>query len=132
MVATTLSAFAEAATDCRVFIWNVRNMCETSGWFWICVGMVIAILTVLSGGPFVNPIPDDCSWQKETDENAAWRRPMKNELKHHEKVFRCGLCVEPCREWCGLRARGLQESSGRQRGPSCLCESSAEYRETTV
>ena len=25
---------------------------------------------------------DDCSRQKETDENAAWRRPMKNELKH--------------------------------------------------
>ena len=101
-------------------------MCETSGWFWICVGMVIAILTVLSGGPFANPIlddcswqketdenaawrrpmknADDCSWQKETDENAAWRRPMKNELKHHEKVFRCGLCVEPCCERCGLRA----------------------------
>ena len=56
MVATTLTAVAEAAKDCRVLIWNVRNMCETSGWFWICVGMVIAILTVLSGGPFANPI----------------------------------------------------------------------------
>ena len=49
--------------------------------------MVIAILTVLSGLPFANPISDDCSRQKETDETAAWRRPMKNELKHHEKVF---------------------------------------------
>ena len=56
MVATTLPVVAEAAKDCRVLIWNVRNMCETSGWFWICVGMVIAILTVLSGGPFANPI----------------------------------------------------------------------------
>ena len=52
-------------------------MCETSGWFWICVGIVIAILTVLSGGPVANPISNDCSRQKETDENAAWRRPMK-------------------------------------------------------
>ena len=85
MVATTLTAVAEAAKDCRMLIWNVRNMCETSGWFWICEGMVIAILTVLSGGPFANPISDDSSRQKETDENAAWRRPMKNELKHHER-----------------------------------------------
>ena len=37
MVATTLTAVAQAAKDCRVLIWNVRNMCETSGWFWICV-----------------------------------------------------------------------------------------------
>ena len=29
----------EAARDCRVSIWNVRNVCETNGWFWICVGM---------------------------------------------------------------------------------------------
>ena len=56
MVATTLPAVAEAAKDRRVAIWNVRNMCETSGWFWICVGMVIAMLTVLSGGLFANPI----------------------------------------------------------------------------
>ena len=47
---------AEAAKNCRVLIWNVRNMCETSGWFWICVGTVIVILTVLSGRPFANPI----------------------------------------------------------------------------
>ena len=66
--------------------------------------MVIAILMVLSGGPSRISISDDCSQQKETDENAAWRRPMKNELKHHEKVFRSGLHVEPCCEWCGLRA----------------------------
>ena len=96
MVATTLRAVAEAAKDCREAIWNVSNMCETSGWFWTCVGMVIAILTVLSGGPFANPISDDCSRQKETDENAAWRRPMKNEPKHHEKVSRSGFCAEPC------------------------------------
>ena len=38
MVAATLPAVAEAAKDCRVLVWNVRNMCETSGWFWICVG----------------------------------------------------------------------------------------------
>ena len=100
MVATTLTAVAEAAKDCLVLIWNVRNMCETNGWFWIFVGMVSANLTVLSGGPFANPISDDCSRQKETDENAVWRRPMKNELKHHEKGFRSGLCVEPCCEWC--------------------------------
>ena len=80
MVATTLLAVAEAAKDCRVLIWNVRNMCETSGWFWICVGMVIAILTVLSGRPFANPISDDCSRQKETDENAACHEVCKNRL----------------------------------------------------
>ena len=56
MVAATLPAVAEAAKDCRVLIWNARNMCETSGWFWICVGMVIVILMVLSGRPFANPI----------------------------------------------------------------------------
>ena len=43
------------------------------------MGLVIAILT--------NPISDDCSRQKETDKNAAWRRPMKNDLEHREKVF---------------------------------------------
>ena len=52
MVAATLPAVAEAAKDCRVLIWNVRNMRETSGWFWICVGMVIVILMLLSGRPF--------------------------------------------------------------------------------
>ena len=31
-------------------------MCEMSGWFWICVGKVIVILMVLSGGPFANPL----------------------------------------------------------------------------
>ena len=67
----------EAARDCHVSIWNVRNVCETNGWFWICVGMVIAILTVLSGAPLGISISDDCSQQKETDENAAWRRQMK-------------------------------------------------------
>ena len=67
----------EAARDCRVSIWNVRNVCETNGWFWICVGMVMAILTVLSGVPSGISISDDCSQQKETDENAAWRRQME-------------------------------------------------------
>ena len=65
-----------AARDCRASIWYVRNMCETSGSFWICVGMVITILTVLSSGQFVNPISDECGRQKETDKNAAWRRPL--------------------------------------------------------
>ena len=94
-VATTLSAVAEAAKDCRVLIWNVRNMSGTSGWFWICVGMVIAILTVLSGGLSGNPISDDCSRQKETDKNAARRRPMKNELEHREKVFQIRTAWNP-------------------------------------
>ena len=76
MVATTVSSVAEAAKDCRVLIWNVRNEHETSGWFWICARMVIAILMVLSSGLSVNPIPDDWSRQKVTDENAAWRRPL--------------------------------------------------------
>ena len=55
MVAATLTAFAEAAKDCRVLVWNVRNMCETSA----CsgsVGMVIVILTVLFVGLFSSPI----------------------------------------------------------------------------
>ena len=64
--------------------------------------MVIVILTVLSGGPFANPTSDDCGRQKETDENAARRRPMENGLKHHEKVFRSGLCVEPYCKWCAI------------------------------
>ena len=59
MVATTLPVVAEAAKDCRVLIWNVRNEHETSDWFRFCVGMVIAILTVLSGGLSANPISDD-------------------------------------------------------------------------
>ena len=47
MVAASFSE-VEAARDCCV-IWNVRNVCETNGWLWICVGMVIVILTVLFG-----------------------------------------------------------------------------------
>ena len=38
---------------------------------------------------------DDRSRQKETGDNAASLRPMEYELKHHEKVSRSGLCVEP-------------------------------------
>ena len=56
MVAETLPAVAEAAKDCRILIWTVNNLCATSGWFWICVGMVIVILMVLSDRPFANPI----------------------------------------------------------------------------
>ena len=36
MVAASFSE-VEAARDSRVSIWNVRNVCETNGWFWICV-----------------------------------------------------------------------------------------------
>ena len=59
-----------------------RNEHETSGWFWVCVGMVIAIVTVLSGRLSTNPISDDWSRHKATHEDAAWRRPLRNELKH--------------------------------------------------
>ena len=76
MVAASFTR-VEAARDCRVSTWNVGSICETNGWFWICVGTVIAILTVLSGAPCGISISDDCSQQKETDENAAWRRQMK-------------------------------------------------------
>ena len=76
MVASSFSE-VEAARDSRVSIWNARNVCETNGWYWICVEMVIAILTVLSGVPSGISMSDDCSQQKETDENAAWRRQMK-------------------------------------------------------
>ena len=81
--------------------------------------MVIAIQTVLAAGLFANSISDDCSRQKETDENAAWRRPMKNELKHHEKVFQ-------------TRTAWNFVANGVACGREVLCESSAEYRETTV
>ena len=76
MVASSFSE-VEAARDSRVSIWNVRNVYETNGWFWICVGMVIVIVTVLSGVPSGISISEDCSQQKETDENAAWQRQMK-------------------------------------------------------
>ena len=58
MVAASFTE-VEAARDCHVSIWNVRNVYETTGWFWICVGMVIAILTVLSGVPSGISISDD-------------------------------------------------------------------------
>ena len=76
MVAAS-SSEVEAARDSRVSIWYVRNVCETNGWFWICMGVVKVILTVLSGVPSVISMSDDCSQQKETDKNAAWRRHMK-------------------------------------------------------
>ena len=75
---TVAASFTEVAeADCRVAIWNVRTKCATNGWFRICVGMVIEILTVLSAVPFGISISDDCSQHKEADENAAWRRQMK-------------------------------------------------------
>ena len=39
--------------------------------------MVIVILTVLSGVPSGIAISDDCSQQKETDKNVAWRHQKK-------------------------------------------------------
>ena len=87
-------AVAEAAKDRRVLIWNVRNMCETSGWLWICVGMVIVMLTVLSDGPFANPIGQMTEVEGDRRECCV-PTSNGNELKHHEKVSRSGLCVEP-------------------------------------
>ena len=58
--------------------------------------MVIVILMVLSGGPFANPIDQMTE--------VGRRRPtimLRNYVqwkmgsKHHEKVSRPGLCVEP-------------------------------------
>ena len=69
MVAASFSE-VEAVRDCRVSIPNGRNVYETNGWFWISVGMVIAILTVLSGIPSGISISNDCSQHKETDDNA--------------------------------------------------------------
>ena len=37
MVAASFPAI-EAARDCRVSIWSVRNTCEANGWFRTCVG----------------------------------------------------------------------------------------------
>ena len=36
MVAASFNAVAESARDCRVSMWNVKNTCETNGWFQIC------------------------------------------------------------------------------------------------
>ena len=77
MVAARFPAVAEATRDYPISISNMKKICETNGWFQICAGMVIAILMVLSGGPSGISISEDCSQQKETDDNAAWRRPMK-------------------------------------------------------
>ena len=55
MVAATVPTVAEAAKNCRVLIWNDH---EVSGWFWICMGIVIVFLMVLSG---------DCRRWKVTD-----------------------------------------------------------------
>ena len=71
MVAASFFAIG-AARDCRVSIWNVRNICETNGWFWICVGLI--------------SVSDDCSQQKETDENTAWRRQMKHHACRISKI----------------------------------------------
>ena len=127
----------EAARDCRVSIWNVRNVCEMNGWFWICVGLVIVILTVLSGVPSGISISDDCSQQKETDKNAAWQRQMKRArtpcriskirptswnpdgtgvICRSERLADADGTGAICRRetcgrwwnWCGLRAQELQ------------------------
>ena len=139
MVAASFSK-VEAARDSRVSIRNVRNVCETNGWFWICVGMVIAILTVLSGVPPGISISDDCSQQKVSDKNAAWRRQMKR-ARTPCRISKIRTTAwnpdgtgatcrrETCRRWwnwCGLRAQELQVLLvRRQRGQSCLCENLA-------
>ena len=104
-------------------------------------GMVIAILTVLSGVPFGISISDDCSQQKETDENAAERRQMKR-ARTPCRISKIRTTAwnpdgtgviwqkrETCRRWwnwCGLRAQKLQVLLViRQRGQSCLCENFA-------
>ena len=145
MVAANFPAI-ESARDSHVSIWNVRNVCETNGWFRIIVGMVIAILTVLSGVPSGISISDDCSQQKETDKNAAWRCQMKRARtprriskirttawNPHGTGVICrskrpadadgtgAICRrEICRRWwgwCGLRAQELQVLlERRQRG----------------
>ena len=46
MVAATVPTDAEAAKDSRVLVWDARNNDETSGWFWICMGMVMVLLMV--------------------------------------------------------------------------------------
>ena len=51
----------------RVLIWNVKNNDETSGWFWVCMGVVIVFLMVLSNGLPAIPITDDCRRWKVTD-----------------------------------------------------------------
>ena len=140
MVAASFTVVAEAARDCRVSIWNVRNACKTNGWFRIFLGMVIAILMVLSGGPSGITISDDCSQQKETDKNAAWRRQMKR-ARRPCRIFKIQITAwnpdgtgaicrrETCRRWwnwCGLWAQDLQVLLvRRQRGQSCPCENLA-------
>ena len=132
----------EAASDCRVSIWNVTNVRETNGSFWICVGMVRVILTVLSGVPSGISISDDCRQQKETDENAAWQRRMKRARTpcRISKILTTAwnpdgigaTCRrETCRRWwnwCALRAQELQVLLvRRQCGQFGLCENLAKY-----
>ena len=96
MVATTLHAVATAAKDCRVSIWNARNMCETNGWFWICVGMVIAILTVMSGGLTVCISHFRRLQSAEGDrQECCVATSNKNEPKHHETVFQIQTAWNP-------------------------------------
>ena len=103
MVAATLSAVAEAAKDCRVLIWNVRNLCETSGWFWICVGMVIVILTVWSGGPFANPIGQMTEVDRRSssimrrypDQDSAWNLIANGVIFGHEVVHPVSVKARP-------------------------------------
>ena len=71
---TSLSAVAEAAKDCRVLIWNVgKRVRDERLVLDLCVGIVIALLAVLSEGPIMNPYQTTGSRQKETVEAAQWR-----------------------------------------------------------
>ena len=94
MVAASFSQ-VEAARDCRVSVWNVRNVCGTNGWFWIC----------------------------ETAENAAWRSQMKRARTpcRISKILTAAwnpdgtgvicrnvISCRRCLNWCGLRAQELQ------------------------
>ena len=86
MVAATLSAVAEAAEDCRVLIWNVRNMCESNGWFRICVGM--------TGGPFANPI----SQMTEVDRKRPTRM-LRNYVQWKKASSIVRRCPDPNSAW---------------------------------
>ena len=129
MVAASFTAI-EAARDCRVSIWNVRNVCETNGWLWICVGLVIAILMVLSGGPSGISTSDaaegdrrECcaATSNETStiskiRTTAWNPDGSGVTCRSERPADAdgtgAICRhETCRRWwnwCGLRAQELQ------------------------
>ena len=92
MVASILPALAEAAKDCRVLIWNVRNRCETSGWFWTCVGMVTVILMVLSGRPSANPIGHEVGKKRPT-------RMLRDDVQWKMSSSIMRRCPDPDSAW---------------------------------